>query len=41
VEKQAILNALSIANGNKLEAARLLDVGKTKFYEKCKIYSIH
>jgi transcriptional regulator with PAS, ATPase and Fis domain len=41
VEKQAILNALSIANGNKLEAARLLEVGKTKFYEKCKIYSIH
>jgi transcriptional regulator with PAS, ATPase and Fis domain len=41
VEKQAILNALSITNGNKLEAARLLEVGKTKFYEKCKIYSIH
>jgi transcriptional regulator with PAS, ATPase and Fis domain len=40
-EKQAILNALSISNGNKLEAARLLEVGKTKFYEKCKIYSIN
>ncbi|MDQ0973935.1 transcriptional regulator with PAS, ATPase and Fis domain [Neobacillus niacini] len=39
-EKQAILNALSISNGNKLEAARLLEVGKTKFYEKCKIYAI-
>jgi transcriptional regulator with PAS, ATPase and Fis domain len=41
VEKQAILHALSMTDGNKLEAARLLEIGKTKFYEKCKIYSIH
>jgi transcriptional regulator with PAS, ATPase and Fis domain len=41
VEKQAILNALSLTNGNKQEAARLLEIGKTKLYEKCKIYSIH
>jgi transcriptional regulator with PAS, ATPase and Fis domain len=40
VEKQAILNALSLANGNKQEAAKLLEIGKTRFYEKCKIYEI-
>ncbi len=40
VEKQAILNALSAANGNKQEAAKLLEIGKTRFYEKCKIYDI-
>ncbi|MDP4106808.1 MAG: helix-turn-helix domain-containing protein, partial [Bacillota bacterium] len=40
VEKQAILNALAVANGNKLEAARILEVGKTSFYEKCKLYQI-
>ncbi|MDM5329123.1 sigma 54-interacting transcriptional regulator [Neobacillus sp. CF12] len=40
VEKQAILNALSLANGNKQEAAKLLEIGKTRFYEKCKIYDI-
>jgi transcriptional regulator with PAS, ATPase and Fis domain len=41
VEKQAIQNALSITNGNKQEAARLLEIGKTRFYEKCKIYDIN
>ncbi|MEH7275313.1 sigma-54 interaction domain-containing protein [Neobacillus vireti] len=41
VEKQAILNALTAANGNKQEAAKLLEIGKTSFYEKCKIYDIH
>jgi transcriptional regulator with PAS, ATPase and Fis domain len=41
VEKQAILNALSLANGNKQEAAKLLEIGKTRFYEKCKIYEIN
>jgi transcriptional regulator with PAS, ATPase and Fis domain len=40
VEKQAILNALAVANGNKLEAAKILEVGKTSFYEKCKLYQI-
>ena len=40
VEKQAILKALSAASGNKLEAAKLLQIGKTRFYEKCKIYDI-
>ena len=40
VEKQAILNALDITNGNKQEAAKLLEIGKTSFYEKCKGYDI-
>ncbi|MEH7416217.1 sigma 54-interacting transcriptional regulator [Neobacillus drentensis] len=40
VEKEAILNALTAANGNKQEAARLLEIGKTRFYEKCKLYDI-
>lgn len=39
-EKQAIQHALAAANGNKLEAAKLLDIGKTSFYEKCKLYNI-
>jgi transcriptional regulator with PAS, ATPase and Fis domain len=40
VEKQAILHALAVANGNKLEAAKILEVSKTSFYEKCKLYQI-
>jgi PAS domain S-box-containing protein len=40
VEKQAILQALKVANGNKLEAAKLLQISKTSFYEKCKMYGI-
>jgi transcriptional regulator with PAS, ATPase and Fis domain len=40
VEKQAIINALVVTNGNKQEAAKLLEVGKTRFYEKCKAYDI-
>ncbi|MEH7247992.1 sigma 54-interacting transcriptional regulator [Neobacillus niacini] len=40
VEKQAILNALSATMGNKQEAAKLLEIGKTSFYEKCKLYDI-
>lgn len=39
-EKEAILNALEVTNGNKLEAAKLLEIGKTSFYEKCKSYAI-
>ncbi|MEH7480047.1 sigma 54-interacting transcriptional regulator [Neobacillus drentensis] len=39
-EKKAILNALEVTNGNKQEAAKLLEIGKTSFYEKCKLYSI-
>ncbi|MEH7335010.1 sigma 54-interacting transcriptional regulator [Neobacillus drentensis] len=40
VEKQAILHALAVTDGNKLEAAKLLEIGKTSFYEKCKLYGI-
>jgi len=40
VEKEAILNALGITNGNKQDAAKLLKIGKTSFYEKCKVYDI-
>jgi transcriptional regulator with PAS, ATPase and Fis domain len=39
-EKQAIENALNVTNGNKQEAAKLLEIGKTSFYEKCKLYGI-
>jgi transcriptional regulator with PAS, ATPase and Fis domain len=39
-EKQAILDALAAVNDNKLEAAKLLQIGKTSFYEKCKVYGI-
>ncbi|MGG3561882.1 sigma 54-interacting transcriptional regulator [Neobacillus rhizosphaerae] len=39
-EKKAILNALDVTNGNKQEAAKLLEIGKTSFYEKCKTYEI-
>lgn len=38
VEKQAIQNALAITKGNKIKAAKLLEIGKTSFYEKCKLY---
>lgn len=37
-EKQAIQNALIAAKGNKIEAARMLQISKTSFYEKCKLY---
>ncbi|WP_342429456.1 sigma 54-interacting transcriptional regulator [Neobacillus sp. FSL H8-0543] len=40
VEKQSILNALVVTNGNKQEAAKLLEIGKTSFYEKCKFYDV-
>ncbi|HJV17943.1 MAG TPA: sigma 54-interacting transcriptional regulator [Bacillales bacterium] len=40
VEKQAIQHALTMAKGDKLEAANLLKIGKTSFYEKCKLYEI-
>ncbi|WHY78247.1 sigma 54-interacting transcriptional regulator [Neobacillus sp. WH10] len=40
VEKEAILNALVVTNGNKLDAAKLLEIGKTSFYEKFKLYDI-
>lgn len=40
VEKKAIENALVAANGNKLKAAKLLEVSKSNFYEKCRAYQL-
>ena len=40
VEKQAIHQALAVTDGNKLEAAKLLGISKTSFYEKCKLYDV-
>ncbi|WP_066320070.1 sigma-54-dependent Fis family transcriptional regulator [Bacillus sp. FJAT-29814] len=39
-EKHAIQHALTVANGNKQEAAKLLEIGKTSLYDKCKLYEI-
>lgn len=39
-EKEAILQALTEAEGNKVNAAKLLGIGKTSFYDKCKGYNI-
>jgi transcriptional regulator with PAS, ATPase and Fis domain len=39
-EKQALQHALAVANGNKQEAAKLLEIGKTSFYDKCRVYGI-
>jgi transcriptional regulator with PAS, ATPase and Fis domain len=39
-EKQSIINALAACKGNKQQAAKLLQIGKTSFYEKCKLYGI-
>ncbi|WP_085993882.1 sigma-54 interaction domain-containing protein [Oceanobacillus senegalensis] len=39
-EKQAIERTLRFTNGNKLEAAKLLGIGKTSLYDKCKLYEI-
>jgi DNA-binding NtrC family response regulator len=39
-EKGALLHALSLTRGDKLAAAKLLDVGKSTFYRKLKIHGI-
>ncbi len=38
LEKQAILHAISVLGGDKLEAARRLGIGKTTLYRKLKEY---
>ena len=38
MEKQAILEAIERLHGDKLEAARLLGIGKTTLYRKLKEY---
>lgn len=40
LEKQAILNTIRQLNGDKLMAARLLQIGKTTLYRKLKEYGI-
>jgi len=41
LEKQAILSAIRALNGDKLQAARLLGIGKTTLYRKLKEYGIN
>jgi two-component system response regulator HydG len=40
LEKQTILSAIAELNGDKLQAARLLGIGKTTLYRKLKDYAI-
>ena len=39
-ERQAIKRALDYTRGNKRQAARLLNIGKTTLYRKIKKYGI-
>jgi DNA-binding NtrC family response regulator len=39
LEKQTILRAIAELNGDKLQAARLLGIGKTTLYRKLKDYA--
>jgi two-component system response regulator HydG len=41
LEKQSILSAITELNGDKLQAARLLGIGKTTLYRKLKDYAAH
>ena len=40
LEREAILGAIRTLNGDKLQAARLLGIGKTTLYRKLKEYGI-
>lgn len=40
VEKQVIEKTLEFTHGNKLNAAKLLGIGKTSLYDRCKAYDI-
>jgi len=40
LEKHAILSTIRLLNGDKLEAARRLGIGKTTLYRKLKEYAI-
>jgi len=40
LERSAILGAIRALNGDKLQAARLLGIGKTTLYRKLKEYGI-
>jgi transcriptional regulator of acetoin/glycerol metabolism len=41
LEKLTILSAITELNGDKLQAARRLDIGKTTLYRKLKEYAAH
>lgn len=41
LEKRTILHAITELNGDKLQAARLLGIGKTTLYRKLKDYAAH
>lgn len=41
LEKLSILSAIAELNGDKLQAARLLGIGKTTLYRKLKDYAVH
>jgi DNA-binding NtrC family response regulator len=41
LERQTILSAIADLNGDKLQAARLLGIGKTTLYRKLKDYAMH
>jgi two-component system response regulator HydG len=40
LEKQTILRAIAELNGDKLQAARLLGIGKTTLYRKLRCYAL-
>jgi two-component system response regulator HydG len=40
MEREAILGAIRTLNGDKLQAAKLLGIGKTTLYRKLKEYGI-
>jgi DNA-binding NtrC family response regulator len=40
IERQAILQALKEAGGNKAEAAKRLGIGRQTLYNKIKVYHI-
>ena len=40
LEREAILSAIRTLNGDKLQAAKLLGIGKTTLYRKLKEYGI-
>ena len=41
LERQTILSAITELNGDKLQAARLLGIGKAALYRKLKDYAAH
>ena len=40
-ERQSIIDSLIVTNGNKTEAAKILDISRTSLYEKMAKYQIN